>query len=105
MQLTFIVIHGFNAHSNTTELLSFCLIISDTCSLNLLVGIINTVVTIILQIAGTYIILISKLHTKRNIRCKFNESRIIWFVLNRNQTIAVKVIHHGEFDTSIRSMN
>ena len=53
----------------------------------------------------TNVILISKLHTKRNIGCKFNESRIIWFALNRNQTIAVKVIHHGEFDTSIRSMN
>ena len=76
----------------------------------------GTVIKIILQIAGTYIILImvvipnviliSKLHTKRNIRCKFNDSKIIWFVLNRNQTIAVIVIHHVcEFDTSIRSMN
>ena len=55
-----------------------------------MIDVYGTVIKIILQIAGTYII---------------NDSKIIWFVLNRNQSIAVIVIHHGEFDTSIRSMN
>ena len=78
-------------------------------------GIINTMLTIMLQIADaciilimvviTNVILVSKLHAKRNIGYKFNESAIIWFVLNKNQTIIVIIIHHGEFDTSIRNMN
>ena len=50
---TFMVIRAFSAHPHKTDLFSFCLIIGNTCSLNLVVCILNTVDTILLQIAGT----------------------------------------------------
>ena len=112
---TFIVICAFSAHSNTANLFLFYLIMNDMNILNVIVCIIDAILTIIVQITGTFIILIivaitnviliSESDTKSIIGCKFNESRIIWLGLNGNKTIAVIVIHYDKFDTSIRKMN
>ena len=43
--------------------------------------------------------------TKRNMSYKFNKSRTILFVLNRNEIVAIITIHCDEFDTNICKMN
>ena len=51
------------------------------------------------------IIAIAIVNTKRDINWEFNKNRIIWFILNGSKTVAIIVVHYGEFDAKICKMN
>ena len=101
---------NYNVHSNTTYLFLFFLIMHNMDNLNVIICMINTIFTIIAQMACIYIILlmvafsnailIGKLDTKRN------ASKIIWFwfVFSRDNIIVITVIYYKEFDISICEM-
>ena len=106
--LALTLIFQFNTHSNTADLHVFYLTINNINNFHRIIRIINTTITIIVQmdaihigfilISTSNIILIGKLDTK------MHKGRIIWFVLNKNKIIVIVIIHHDTFDTNICKM-
>ena len=92
-----VLIFTFNTHSNTADSFLFFLIRTINAIIALIVQT-NDIDTILIMIP------ISNVITKRHVNWKVNTSKLIWFILNRDKTVASIAIQQHEFDTSIHKM-
>ena len=108
---TYVLIFTFDTHSNIADSFLFFLIRNNTDNWNLIMCIINIIIALKVQTDCIFCIVIiiamakPNVIRKRDINWKFNKSRIIWFILNRNKTFAIIVAHYDEFNTSLCKMN
>ena len=99
---TFILISKLNTYSHTPDLFLLYVILNNIDHISVIISIVNTIITIVVQIDHIHItltiaianvIMISELDTKGN------TDRIIRFELNGNDTVTVAVIHYDKIDT------